>query len=163
MIARLGLVAAIALAVSVPARAACPVELAVYGEAVSGAEVNFTPSGGNALVTNAFRMLLDNDVVLDGIVMWTEEPVRPAGMLMHNCPEGDVTGDELEKCTVWQGVIYASDSAGKVALPPKEGAAAPQTLVFADLGASLRYSSAYGPGGFSKVPFDVFAMKGCQE
>jgi hypothetical protein len=163
MIARLGLAAAIALAFSVPARAACPVELAVYGEAQSGAELNFRPSGGNALVTNAFRMLLDNNVVLDGIVMWTEEPARPAGMLMHLCPEGDVTGEELEKCTVWQGVVYASDHEGNVALLPKEGSAAPQTLIFADLGASLRYSSAYGASGFSKIPFDVFTVKGCQE
>ena len=159
----LGLAVAIALAGFAPAFAACPVELAVYGEVQSGAEVNFTPSGGNALVTNSFRMLLDNDVVLDGIVMWTEEPARPAGMLMHKCPEGDVTGEELEKCTVWQGVIYISDSAGKIALLPKEGSAAPQTLIFPDLGPSLRYSSAYGAGGFSKIPFDVFAMKGCQE
>jgi hypothetical protein len=148
---------------AVPAVAACPMELAVYGEAQSGTEVNFTPSGDNALVTNSFRMLLDNDVVLDGIVMWTEAPERPAGMLMHKCPEGDVTGEELARCTVWQGVIYTSDRQGNVALLPAEGQAAPDTLIFADLGPSLRHSAAYGDGGFSKVPFDVFALKGCQE
>jgi hypothetical protein len=154
---------ALMLTSTTPASAACPIELAVYGEARSDAEVNFTPSSNNALVTNVFRMLLDNDVVLDGIVMWTDAPERPAGMLMHKCPEGDVTGEELAKCTVWQGIIYTADKQGNVALLPAEGQAAPDTLILADLGPSLRHSSAYGEGGFSKVPFDVFALKGCQE
>lgn len=163
MIAAQTLAFALVVASALPAVAACPLELAVYGEAQSGAEMSFTPKGEATLVTNAFRMLLDNDVVLDGIVMWTEAPERPAGMLMHKCPEGDVTGEELDKCTVWQGVIYTSDKQGNVALLPAEGQPAPDTLIFADLGPSLRHSSAYGVGGFSKVPFDVFALKGCQE
>jgi len=157
------LAAALMATPALPAYAACPIELAVYGEVLSGAEVDFTPSGANALVTNSFRMLLDNEIVLDGIVMWTQAPERPAGMLMHKCPEGDVTGEELARCTVWQGVIYTSDSRGNVALLPAEGQAAPETLIFADLGPSLRHSSAYGEGGFTQLPFDVFALKGCQE
>ena len=162
MMSRFAVAAAVAAGAG-PAGAACPVELAVYGEAQSGAEVNFTPNSGNALVTNGFRMLLDNNVVLDGIVMWTEAPERPAGMLMHECPEGDVTGEELARCTVWQGVIYTSDAAGRIGLLPAEGQPAPDTLIFADLGPSLRHSSAYGAGGFATIPFDVFALKGCQE
>jgi hypothetical protein len=164
MIAPLGLAAAIMLATALPVSAGCPVEFAVYRDTQSDAEVNFAPSGGgNAVVINSFRMLLDNKLVLDGVVMWTEAPERPVGMLMHKCPEGDVTGEELAKCTVWQGVIYTSDSEGKIGLLPAEGQAAPETLIFADLGPSLRHSSAYGAGGLSSVPFDVFALKGCQE
>ena len=83
------------LAASQPALAACPVELAVYGEVGGEAEVDFTPGSGNALVTNGFRMLLGNDVVLDGFVIWTEEAARPWGTLTYRCPEGDVTGDEI--------------------------------------------------------------------
>ncbi len=75
---------------------------------------------------------------------------------------GEETGAELEACTVWQGVIYAADETGTVDLLPKTGAA-PKTLIFPDLGPSLRLSAAYGEGGFSKVPWDVFALKGCQE
>lgn len=145
------------------ANAACPIELAVYAETQSGAELNFTPTLEAVTVTNSFRMLLDNDVVLDGIVQWTEDVARPHGMLMYKCPEGDVTGEELAICTVWQGVIYASDATGNIALLPAEGAGAPERLIFPDLGPSLRLSSAYGPNGFSKVPWDVFALKGCQE
>ena len=67
-------------------------------------------------------MLLDNDVVLDGIVQWSDGVARPNGMLMHKCPEGDVTGAELAVCTVWQGVIYTSDDKGNIELLPAEGA-----------------------------------------
>lgn len=150
--------------VPVVTQAACPIQLAVYGEAQSGAEVDFTPTGTSATITNTFRMILDNNVVLDGIAMWTEGgAARPHGSLMYKCPTGDVTGDELAACTVWEGVIYSSDDKGTVGLLPAEGVDAPKSLIFPDLGPSLEMSAAYGPGGFSKVPSDVFSLKGCQE
>ncbi len=157
-IAALGILAASSSAVL----AACPMELAVYGERDGVAEINFTPTLNRAVVTNTFRMLLD-DVVLDGIVMWTEAVPRPNGMLMYKCPQGDVTGAELAICTVWQGVIYTSDDKGNIELLPAEGADAPAKLIFPDLGRSLERSAAFGEDGFSKVPWDVFALKGCQE
>jgi len=111
------------------AHAACPIQLAVYGEARSGAEIDFTPTGTSATITNTFRMILDNNIVLDGIAMWTEGSAgRPHGSLMYKCPTGDVTGDELAACTVWEGVIYSSDDQGKIALLPAEGVDAPKTL-----------------------------------
>jgi hypothetical protein len=145
------------------AHAACPLALAVYGEAESEAGIDFRPTGGSAVVTNTFKMVLDKGVVLDGIVMWTEGVARPHGSLMYKCPTGDVTGDELAACTVWEGVIYSSDDQGKIALLPAEGVDAPKTLIFPDLGPSLQMSAAYGENGFSKVPWDVFVLKGCQE
>ncbi|WP_413776794.1 hypothetical protein [Mesorhizobium sp. AR07] len=143
--------------------AACPIELAVYGEAQSGSEIDFTPTGTSATVTNTLRMILDNNVVLNGIVMWNDGVSRPNGALMYKCPEGDVTGEELAACTPWHGVIYTSDDKGSIGLLPAEGVDAPKTLILPDLGPSLRQSSAYGGSGFSKVPWDVFALKGCQE
>lgn len=151
------------LAVSSVARAACPIELAVYGDAQSGSEIDFTPTGTSATVTNSFRMILDNNVVLNGIVMWNEGVARPNGALMYKCPEGDVTGDELAACTPWHGVLYTSDDKGSIGLLPAEGIEAPKALILPDLGPALRQSSAYGGSGFSKVPWDVFTLKGCQE
>jgi hypothetical protein len=145
------------------AHAACPIELAVYGDTQSGTEIDFTPTGTSATVTNTFRMILDNNVVLNGIVMWSTGEARPNGSLMYKCPEGDVTGGELAACTVWSGVIYTSDDKGAIGLLPAEGVDAPKTLILPDLGPALRHSLAYGGKGFSKVPSDVFAMKGCQE
>lgn len=143
--------------------AACPLALAVYGEAESEAGIDFRPTMDAATVTNSFKMVLDKGVVLDGIVMWTSGVSRPHGSLMYKCPTGDVTGDELAACTVWQGVVYSADDKGNIALLAAEGTDAPQSLIFPDLGPSLQMSSAFGANSFSKLPWDVFLLKGCQE
>ncbi len=153
----------VGLAATGQASAACPLELATYADIEGVAEIDFVPTRDAATVSNTFRMLLDNNVVLDGVVMWSEGVARPNGMLMHKCPEGDVTGEELAACTVWQGVIYTADASGNIALLPAEKAVAPDQLVLPDLGPSLRLSAAHGGDGFSKVPWDVFTLKGCQE
>lgn len=151
------------LVASSAALAACPLALAVYGDAESGAVIDFRPTTDSATVTNSFKMVLDKGVVLDGIVMWTDGVARPHGSLMYKCPTGDVTGEELAACTVWEGVVYAADDKGNIALLPAEKVDAPRSLIFPDLGASLQMSAAYGENGFSKVPWDVFVLKGCQE
>ncbi len=161
----LALLSGLAVLASAPAQAACPIELAVYGDRDGAATIDFRPTLESAAVTNSFKMVLDNSTVLDGVVMWSAEIGRPNGMLMYQCPEGDVTGEELDACTVWQGVIYSADAEGNIGLLPKERtqSPAPKTLIFPDLGHSLRMSAAYGPDGFSKVPWDVFELQGCQE
>ena len=127
LIGKTGALAAV-LATAFPALAACPIELAVYGDLENTAGIDFRPTMDSATVTNSFRMVLDNGVVLDGIVQWSDGVARPNGMLMHKCPEGDVTGEELAACTVWQGVIYTSDDKGNIELLPAEGKTAPQKL-----------------------------------
>ena len=158
-------VAALAVALggqTLPALAACPIELAVYEDPETGAGIDFRP-GGNATVSNAFRMVLDEGVVLDGFVMWSEEPARPVGMLTHDCPEGDATGEELAACTVWDGVVYAVDAEGRAGLLPGEGEDAPQTLILADLGRAPRLSAILDAAGVEAAPGDVFSLSGCQE
>jgi hypothetical protein len=144
-----------------PAFAACPIELAVYGDRDDVAGIDFRPASG-AAVTNAFRMNLRDGVVLDGIVMWSEGIERPYGSLMYKCPESDVTGEELDACTVWQGVVYAVDETGAAGLLPKKGDA-PPTLIFSGLGPALASSAANGANGFAPLPRDIFTLKGCQE
>ena len=106
------------------AEAACHVELAAYANAGNAAEVEFRPSTPSAAVTNTFRMIV-GELVLDGIVQWSEGIERPYGMLTHDCPKGDVTGAEISACTAWTGVIYAAGEAGSIGLLPAEGAQAP--------------------------------------
>lgn len=142
--------------------AACKQELAVYSEPETSASLEFRPEG--VATSHEFRLVFaENHIVLDGIVMWTEGVARPQGMLMHNCPEGDVTGEELAACTVWQGVVYAVDEQGHIDLLPPAGADAAAQLLLPDLAASLRHSSAYGMSGLSKMPWDAFRLSGCQE
>lgn len=148
---------------SMPAFAACKQELAVYAEPEARSSLEFRPSAAPA-ATNEFKLVFaENGIVLDGLVIWTEGVARPFGMLMHKCPEGDVTGEELAACTVWQGVVYAVDAAGKVGLLAAEGSDAAAQLVFPDLGPALRQSSVYGMSGITKMPWDAFAIAGCQE
>jgi hypothetical protein len=60
-------------------------------------------------------------------------------------------------------VVYSADDKGNIALLSAEGTDAPQSLIFPVLGPSLQMSSAFGANGFSKLPWDVFLLKGCQE
>jgi hypothetical protein len=155
-------ITAIAVALASPALAACPIELSTYRDVENVGSIEFRPTGGNATVTNSFRLVV-GEVVLDGIVMWSDGVARPNGMLSYKCPVGDVTGPELEACTVWQGVIYTSDSSGTIGLLPAEGRDAPQKLIFSDLEHSLRFSPVLAVSSLAKLPWDVFALNGCQE
>lgn len=147
-----------------PSVAACKQELAVYSEPEANASLEFTPAAPNGSTSHTFKIKFpENSVVLDGIVMWTEGVARPVGIVMHKCPEGDVTGAELEACTVWQGVIYAIDGQGNVDLLPPEGADSAAQLLLPDFAPALRQSSAYGMAGVSKMPWDAFKISGCQE
>ena len=141
----------------------CALAHATYANADDGADLQFSPTKESVTVTNSFKLLLDKDLTLDGIVQWSEMVKRPYGMLMYKCPEGDVTGAELAACTVWQGVIYTVDESGEVDLLSPEDADPPKTLILSDLGASLRLSTTLGDAGFVQTLSDVFELKACQE
>ena len=155
------LIPSLALMAATPALAACPIELAVYGEREQVAEIDFRPTMGSATTANTFKMVVGKDVMLDGVVLWSGDAARPHGTLMHKCPEGDVTGAELAACTVWEGVIYSADAKGAVDLLPNERKDAPATLIFPDLAGQLGRSAIHDK--LPKLPWDVFALKGCQE
>jgi hypothetical protein len=143
--------------------AACPIELATYADTHGTGELEFASGKGGATGSNDFRLLLDNNVVLNGAVQSQGSEPRPWGRLMYRCPEGELTAEELAACTVWEGVIYTSDGEGNIGLLPDRGGLAPHTIILAGLGPALRVSAAYGADGFSQTPWDVFALKGCQE
>jgi len=145
--------------------AACPQELAVYSERENSASIEFRPPpAGSAVQTMEFRTVFSqNEVVLDGVVLWTQGTPRPMGIAMDQCPEGDVTGDELAACTVWQGVLYSVGGEGEVALLPDVGEDAAEQILLPDFGPAVRHSRIYGAEGVSIVPWDVFRLSGCQE
>ena len=159
---KMRLALAILLLSATAAQAACPIELAVYEEAETGASLTFRPAGGAATATHAFKLSIAG-VELDGMVLATDPPVRPWGMALHKCPMGDATGAELDACTIWQGVIYGVNEQGHVDLMPPEGGEAPKTLLLPDFGRAVRLSAIWGAAGVSKAPWDVFELKGCQE
>jgi hypothetical protein len=158
------LIAAALAAMSANSNAACKQELAIYSDKDKALTLEFAPNNGEMMtVSNKFRVVMANDVVLDGIVQWNEDVSRPGGMLMHKCPQGDVTGEELAACTIWEGVVYALDDAGKIDLLPKEGADAAQQILLPDFGRAIRYSTLWDEGKVKAAPWDVLALSGCQE
>jgi hypothetical protein len=150
-----------ALAFSHAASAAeCLIEKATYREAETGVELVFAAaSGENTPVTHGFRTDIGK-FKLNGHVLYDPEIERPIGMLMNNCPDGDVTGADLAACTVWKGIVYAVDeTAGHVDLLPPEGASAPDVLLLPGFGPAI-LSSVVGKG-MESAPWDVFEFKGC--
>lgn len=143
--------------------AECRQDRAIYADRDGGYELTFEPVGSHAAATSHhFKLkVLASGTVLDGIVMPGDDPQRSNGMVMHECPEGDVTGEEIAACTVWEGVVYALDGAGDAGLLPDEGAKAAETVLLAGFGPSLRYSRLWDEGKATAVPWDVLKLKGC--
>lgn len=164
-----GLAGLLSFALCTPAFAECWQELATYKDANANAELAFTPRTEGEVDTMLSRFTItfpENNVKLDGIVMDAGEPFfRPLGMIMHNCPEGDATGDEIAECTVWQGIVYGLDEASNVSYlaSTNEGQKAAKTLLFPDLGAAVQLSTAFGTGALSKPPKDDFKQTACLE
>jgi hypothetical protein len=151
------------LAVSPADAAGCLQEQAIYGDADGAYELRFEPVGSpSAATSNHFKIKVGKtDLVLDGIVMQSDEPVRANGMIMHNCPEGDVTGDDIAACTVWQGVIYSVGTDGTVASLPGEGLEAASQVLLPDFGPAVRNSSIWGKA--TVAPWDVLTFKECSQ
>lgn len=149
------------LAVPPAVAADCLQEQAIYGDADGAYELHFEPVGSESAATsNHFKVKVGKtDLVLDGIVMQSDEPVRANGMIMNKCPEGDVTGDDIAACTVWQGVIYSVGADGKVASLPGEGLEAAAQVLLPDFGPAIRNSSIWGKA--TVAPWDVLTFKGC--
>lgn len=140
----------------------CRQDRAIYTDRDGGYELAFEPVGSDAAATSHhFKLkVLASGTVLDGVVM-PGDPARSNGMVMYKCPDGDVTGEEIAACTVWEGVVYALDGAGDAGLLPDEGATAAEILLLSGFGPSLRYSTLWDEGKASVAPWDVFKRKGC--
>jgi hypothetical protein len=150
-----------ALALSHAASAAdCLIEKATFREAETGIELAFAAaSGENTPVTHGFIAQIGK-FKLDGHVLYDPEIERPVGMLMNNCPEGDVTGADLAACTVWKGIVYGIDeTTGHVDLLPPEGAGAPDAILLPGFGPAI-LASVVGKD-MESGPWDVFEFKGC--
>ena len=142
--------------------AECRQEHAIYADRDGAYELSFEPVDSEA-ASSSYRFNVttkDMKLKLDGFVMGSEPVDRPNGILFHDCPEGDVTGEDLAKCTVWEGVIYAHE-AGEIKLLAPTGTEAAAEILLPGFGPAVRDSSAWGEGKASAVPWDVFTLKGC--
>lgn len=144
---------------------ACQQAQARYSDEMQKLSMQFRQiEEANVVSSNEFQLVHNgSDAVLEGIVIWDSEGARPDAVVMHNCPEGDVTGAELENCTIWQNVIYTVASDGSIGLLPGESEPAAHSLLLPDFGRALRYSSLFGEKTDVSIPSDVFTLTGCRE
>ena len=143
--------------------ATCTQERAIYADDKGIYELTFqTVDPESSASSHSFKMTIKGStLLLDGYVMPSEPVNRSNGVLFNNCPEGDITGDDIAACTVWQGVIYGHDR-GKIDLLPPQGANAAQEILLAGFGPALQASSAWGPKKATVAPWDVLSLKGCR-
>lgn len=143
------------------ASAACPQELAIYEDS-QGNAITFLPPHENMAAEQEFTLRL-GQTALQGVVMWSKEPDRPNGIIMDQCPDGDVTGEELEVCTVWQGVVYGLTKDADAKLLGKRGSPHAEALLLPDFSRyAMEHTFKVPLAGPPKVD-DVFRMKACQE
>jgi hypothetical protein len=111
-------------------------------------------------VTNSFNMLI-GDAVLEGVVMWSGGVERPQAILLYDCPEGAVTQEQLDACTLWQGIVYSVSGEGEIGLLPDALDIAADRLLFPGLPWQLSFSEAFEAGELGDLPFEMFERTGC--
>jgi hypothetical protein len=144
--------------------AECRQERAIYADRDGAYELRLEAVDPEEAASSSYRFSIainTTDVKLDGFVAGSEPVDRSNGILFHNCPEGDSTGEEIRKCTVWEGVIYSSAN-GKIDLLPRTGSVAAPEILLPGFALGLVDSTAWGSGKATVVPWDVFSLKGCQ-
>ncbi len=141
----------------------CPQARAIYAEPDAGLELAFSPVESDAAVTSHIFSIRDakTGTIMEGHVIVSDAPERTGGMVQFQCPEGDVTGADIEACTVWEGVIYALNDAGQFDLLPPGDVKAAEQILLPGFGPSVATSSAWGKGKLTTAPWDAFQLKGC--
>jgi hypothetical protein len=145
------------------AAADCPQAKALYQDADKAYGLQFKPVNSTASpLSHLFDVTVGKTaIVMQGHVMTTDEVSRTIGTLQYQCPDGDVTGEDIAACTVWEGLIFAISDKGDVAILPAETAKAADKILLPDFGPSLRVSKIWGAKMAHVAPFDVLTFAGC--
>ena len=111
----------------------CPQALAGYGTTDRRVLLEFAGSADLS-----FSVILEGrNGRFDGFVFPSEEEGGMAGVILDDCPDGDVTGAELEACTVWQGPVRTVDANGNAGDLPASNELAAGYLHLEGLAAAL--------------------------
>ncbi|WP_405049269.1 MULTISPECIES: hypothetical protein [unclassified Rhizobium] len=141
----------------------CRQASAVYADRDGAYELRFTPINSDAAAaSNRFTLkVLKTSIELDGYVMPFNDPERAVGILMFKCPGGDVTGADLDACTIWRGAVYSVNAKGEIDNLQPEAAAAAENVFLPGVGPAIRQSQIWGNGKATVAPWDVLAFKEC--
>lgn len=137
----------------------CPLALAAYQAADQAILLEFR--GDDA---RSFRVVVDGlDTTLDGFVFPDETGEGELGVVLDNCPEGDVTGNDLSQCRIWQGPMLASDADGATSPLPGHDQPASPRVVMQGLDEALTQSALFEEAGLPAIEFEHLSLYACQE
>lgn len=148
---------------AVPALAACPQELAVYESADGRTALEFVAGGRAMAMSHEIRILMRDAVPLTAYVQPGAALGQPEMVLPVDCPEGDVTGEELAACIVYRSVVYAEDAGGGLRELPAAGETAARAVLLPNFAAAVWRHPAFGDDGPEQPPAERFNLAGCQE
>jgi hypothetical protein len=161
-IKKMSLLAAFSVVAGNVCAAECKQGSARYVDPESGLLLSFSSFGENVQVMHQFTIGLEGaDTQLGGFVVVEGEPLRPISIVMNKCPDGDVTGEELEACTVWKGVPYGRFSDGNIGLLPLADEVAVTQILLPDFTRSVMSDPVWEEIETINDPFEVFDFKDC--
>lgn len=145
------------------ALAACPQERAIYtGQSGTGG-LEFVAGSDAVAMSHEVRLLVADDLVMTGYVGVTQVRDQSFLLVPHECPDGDVTGEELAQCMVYEDVFYGIDSDGVPGKLPLRGQdAAPAILLPGFLQQLEARADRFGADAVASAS-EVFQLSGCQE
>ncbi|MDA4845587.1 hypothetical protein [Hoeflea poritis] len=137
----------------------CPQALAGYGTTDRRVLLEFAGSADLS-----FSVILEGrDGRFDGFVFPSEEEGGMAGVILDDCPDGDVTGAELEACTVWQGPVRTVDANGNAGNLPASNGTAAGYLQLEGLAAALDERAPDLTDGLPAKEIDRLTLLACLE
>lgn len=144
------------------ASAVCEQSKARYIDPESDLVFAFDEQSEQSAFLQAFSIGSDAaDIKIKGFITLEGNPLRPIAYAVHQCPDGDITGEELAECTIWQGVPYGLYSDGAVGLLPDEGEPAVKQLLLPDFARSVMSKPIWNELNIDREPFEVFDLLDC--
>ncbi|WP_343313002.1 hypothetical protein AAIB41_09175 [Brucella sp. BE17] len=151
------------------AQAACTQNRAIYKDHNGDYTLSFQPEQPNDLKmspapTNEFTITTDSkpDFKLKGMVIWPEEGIaRPYALLTFNCQNDGSDSEDLDDCSLWQGVIYALKESAEAEVLPKAEEPAAQAVLLPDLVTALDGYDFGAAKPEKPLDWEVFRFQGC--
>lgn len=142
--------------------AACPQELAVYA-AENGDALEFTGNSDAEFNFHQISILLKDGPMLDAYVEANFETSAPEMSIQYNCPDGDLTFDDLKSCTVYRNEVFSVSENGERDELPSAGQPAASAILLPDFEKSLWENAAFEGQGPNAKPAETFKLSGCLE
>ncbi len=87
--------------------------------------------------------------------------MRSVARIMKDCPEGDITGEDIRACTAFEGYVYAISGEGKAGNVGKGNVPAAANILFAGLGPILAASAVAAKMKLDIARTDLLEFRKC--